>query len=98
MTVGAMPLQPVEFSAAEDRPQPRLDRMRGNGMVATVGRLRPCSLLDWKFTVLSHNAIRGGAGAAVLNGEFLAAQGKLVPPAVKPGAPTGAHDPVAVSA
>jgi aspartate-semialdehyde dehydrogenase len=67
------PLQPVEFSAADDRPQPRLDRMRGKGMAATVGRLRPCSLLDWKFTVLSHNTIRGGAGAAVLNGEFLAA-------------------------
>jgi aspartate-semialdehyde dehydrogenase len=97
-TLPTAPLQPVEFSAAEDRPQPRLDRMRGNGMATTVGRLRPCSLLDWKFTVLSHNTIRGGAGAAVLNGEFLAAQGKLVPPAVKPGAPSGAHDPVAVSA
>src|SRR6201996_2471072 len=61
-TLPTAPLQPVEFSAAEDRPQPRLDRMRGNGMAATVGRLRPCSLLDWKFTVLSHNTIRGGAG------------------------------------
>jgi aspartate-semialdehyde dehydrogenase len=79
------PSQPVEFSPAIDRPQPRLDRMRGRGMAATVGRLRPCSLLDWKFTVLSHNTIRGGAGAAVLNGEFLAAQGKL------------AHDAVAVT-
>src|SRR6202522_666422 len=92
------PIQPVEWSAADDRPQPRLDRMRGKGMAATVGRLRPCSLLDWKFTVLSHNTIRGGAGAAVLNGEFLAAQGKLVPPALKPGAPSGTPDHVAVSA
>ncbi len=73
------PVQPVEFSSADDRPQPRLDRMRGKGMGATVGRLRPCSLLDWKFTVLSHNTIRGGAGAAVLNGELLAALGKLAP-------------------
>jgi aspartate-semialdehyde dehydrogenase len=97
-TLPTAPLQPVEFSAAEDRPQPRLDRMRGNGMAATVGRLRPCSLLDWKFVVLSHNTIRGGAGAAVLNGEFLAAQGKLVPPARKPGVPSGTHDHVAVSA
>jgi aspartate-semialdehyde dehydrogenase len=88
------PLQPVEFNAAIDRPQPRLDRMRGKGMTATVGRLRPCSLLDWKFTVLSHNTIRGGAGAAVLNGEFLAALGKLTPG----GAKAGTHDPVAVSA
>src|SRR6202167_4862465 len=93
-TLPTAPLQPVEFSTAEDRPQPRLDRMRGNGMAATVGRLRPCSLLDWKFVVLSHITIRSGAGAAVLNGEFLAAQGKLVPSV----APSGAHDHVAVSA
>ncbi len=73
------PLQPVEYAAAEDRPQPRLDRMRGRGMTATVGRLRPCSLLNWKFTVLSHNTIRGAAGAALLNAELLASQGKLLP-------------------
>ncbi len=71
------PVQPVEFEPAQDRPQPRLDRMRGNGMAATVGRLRPCSLLDWKFVVLSHNTIRGAAGAAVLNAEILAALGKF---------------------
>ena len=73
------PVQPVEYAAAEDRPQPRLDRMRGNGMTATVGRLRPCSLLDWKFTVLSHNTIRGAAGAALLNAELLVSLGKLDP-------------------
>jgi aspartate-semialdehyde dehydrogenase len=79
---GAKPLptapdQPVEYDPAVDRPQPRLDRMRGNGMAATVGRLRECSLLDWKFVVLSHNTIRGAAGAAVLNAEVLALLGKL---------------------
>lgn len=73
------PEQPVEYNAAEDRPQPRLDRMSGRGMAATVGRLRPCSLLDWKFTVLSHNTIRGAAGAALLNAELLASQNKLSP-------------------
>jgi aspartate-semialdehyde dehydrogenase len=71
------PTQPVEFITAEDRPQPRLDRMRGAGMAATVGRLRPCSLLDWKFTVLSHNTIRGAAGAALLNAELLMQLDKL---------------------
>ena len=76
------PAQPVEFVTAEDRPQPRLDRMRGAGMSATVGRLRPCGLLDWKFTVLSHNTIRGAAGAAVLNAELLVSMGKLDPVAV----------------
>ncbi len=79
MNLPTAPTQPVEYNAAEDRPQPRLDRMRGRGMTATVGRLRPCSLLDWKFTVLSHNTIRGAAGAALLNAELLASQGKLLP-------------------
>ena len=73
------PEQPVEFDASVDRPQPRLDRMRGNGMATTVGRLRECSLLDWKFVLLSHNTIRGAAGAAVLNAEVLARLGKLDP-------------------
>jgi aspartate-semialdehyde dehydrogenase len=46
-------------------------------MAATVGRLRECNLLDWKFVVLSHNTIRGAAGAALLNAEVLARTGKL---------------------
>ncbi len=71
------PEQPVEYVDALDRPQPRLDVMRGNGMAATVGRLRPCTLFDWKFVTLSHNTIRGAAGAAVLNAEVLAMLGKL---------------------
>jgi aspartate-semialdehyde dehydrogenase len=71
------PDQPVEYDQSVDRPQPRLDRMRGSGMAATVGRLRECNLLDWKFVVLSHNTIRGAAGAAVLNAEVLARTGKL---------------------
>src|ERR1700677_3438161 len=71
------PDRPVEYDAGIDRPQPRLDRMRGNGMAVTVGRLRECNLLDWKFVVLSHNTIRGAAGAAVLNAEVLARTGKL---------------------
>ena len=73
------PVQPVEWIAAEDRPQPRLDKNRGNGMAASVGRLRPCGLLDWKFTVLSHNTIRGAAGAAIVNAELLLSLGKLEP-------------------
>ena len=77
------PAQPIEYMTEEDRPQPRLDRMRGvgraAGMPSVIGRLRPCTLLDWKFTVLSHNTIRGAAGAALLNAELLHSQGKLVP-------------------
>jgi len=73
------PYQPIEWTPQNDRPQPRLDRNRGNGMAVTAGRLRPCGVLDWKFTVLSHNTIRGAAGAAILNAELLASQGKLEP-------------------
>jgi aspartate-semialdehyde dehydrogenase len=71
------PEQPVEYFAASDRPQPRFDVDRGEGMTACVGRLRPCGVLDWKFTVLSHNTIRGAAGAALLNAELLKTQGYL---------------------
>jgi aspartate-semialdehyde dehydrogenase len=71
------PEQPVEWAPQQDRPQPRLDRNRGNGMAVTVGRLRPCGLLDWKFTALSHNTVRGAAGATILNAELLASLGKL---------------------
>jgi aspartate-semialdehyde dehydrogenase len=88
------PEHPVEFDAAVDRPQPRLDRMRGQGMAATVGRLRECPLLDWKFVVLSHNTIRGAAGAALLNAEILARTGRLD----KLGVPTGAVQGQAVLA
>jgi aspartate-semialdehyde dehydrogenase len=71
------PLFPVEYAPEDTRPQPRLDLMRGNGMSTTVGRLRPCTLFDWKFTLLSHNTIRGAAGAAILNAEILAVMGKF---------------------
>jgi aspartate-semialdehyde dehydrogenase len=73
------PEQPVEWNALNDRPQPRLDRNRGKGMAVTVGRLRPCGVLDWKFVLLSHNTVRGAAGATILNAEMLASLGKLEP-------------------
>ncbi|HUO27055.1 MAG TPA: aspartate-semialdehyde dehydrogenase [Candidatus Aquilonibacter sp.] len=71
------PERPVVYLGASDRPQPRFDVDLGAGMTAAVGRLRPCGVLDWKFTVLSHNTIRGAAGAAVLNAELLQAKGYL---------------------
>jgi aspartate-semialdehyde dehydrogenase len=69
---------PVRYLDAIDRPQPRFDVEFGGGMTTTVGRLRPCAVLDWKFTLLSHNTIRGAAGAALLNAELLKSQGYLV--------------------
>jgi len=60
-----------------DRPQPRLDRDTGRGMTTVVGRVRPDPLFHIKLIVLSHNMIHGAAGAAILNGELLVAQGCL---------------------
>jgi aspartate-semialdehyde dehydrogenase len=71
------PEQPVLYTTASDRPQPRFDVDLGGGMTTVVGRLRKCNVLDWKFTVLSHNTIRGAAGAALLNAELLKAKGYL---------------------
>ncbi|NLG28305.1 MAG: aspartate-semialdehyde dehydrogenase, partial [Chloroflexi bacterium] len=56
---------------------PVLDRNEGAGMAVTVGRVRPCQVFDWKFTVLSHNTVRGAAGGSVLNAEIMAAQGLI---------------------
>jgi aspartate-semialdehyde dehydrogenase len=71
------PAEPIVYIDNIDRPQPRLDRMLGHGMSVSTGRLRPCTLLDWKFVTLSHNTIRGAAGAALLNAELLAMLGKF---------------------
>jgi aspartate-semialdehyde dehydrogenase len=68
---------PVVVLDDPDRPQPRRDVNAGNGMAAVVGRVRECPLLDVKLTLLSHNLVRGAAGAAMLNAELLAARGFL---------------------
>ncbi|MDZ7637258.1 MAG: aspartate-semialdehyde dehydrogenase [Bryobacterales bacterium] len=71
------PKQPVLLTDAPDRPQPRRDAMAGDGMAVTVGRLRECTVFDYKFTALVHNTIRGAAGAAILNAELLLEEGYL---------------------
>lgn len=71
------PDNPLVYLEGLDRPQPTLDVNLGGGMSVSVGRLRPCNVLDWRFTVLSHNTIRGAAGAALLNAELLCAKGYL---------------------
>jgi aspartate-semialdehyde dehydrogenase len=71
------PRTPIVVRDEADRPQPKLDRDAGNGMTITIGRLMPDSVLDYRFVVLSHNTIRGAAGAAILNAELLIALGHL---------------------
>ncbi len=71
------PWRPVQYMEEPDRPQPRRDAERDRGMACFVGRLRPCPVLDWKFVALTHNTIRGAAGAAVLNAELMYSEGML---------------------
>lgn len=71
------PEKPVQYLPQIDRPQTRRDRNAGNGMSTSVGRLRECPLLGYKFAALSHNTIRGAAGCSILNAELLAASGYL---------------------
>ncbi|MEA2195818.1 MAG: aspartate-semialdehyde dehydrogenase [Solirubrobacteraceae bacterium] len=71
------PKRPIHFTEAADRPQPRKDAGLERGMATTVGRLRECSLFHWKFAALSHNVLRGAAGAALLNAELMQSEGLL---------------------
>jgi aspartate-semialdehyde dehydrogenase len=67
----------IEVREEADRPQPRLDRMAGKGMTTVVGRVRRDPIFDLKFVVLSHNTIRGAAGASIYNAELLVSEGLL---------------------
>jgi aspartate-semialdehyde dehydrogenase len=71
------PNPPIEVDQRADRPQPRLDLERGRGMAVTVGRVRPCPILDLRMVILGHNTIRGAAGQAVQIAELLVADGRL---------------------
>jgi aspartate-semialdehyde dehydrogenase len=71
--IKGLPTQPkesVHFMDEPDRPQPRLDRNRGNGMTVSVGRLRE----GIRFITMGHNTIRGAAGASVLNAELISSK------------------------
>jgi aspartate-semialdehyde dehydrogenase len=71
------PKQPIVYLTETNRPQPALDANRDGGMTVTVGRLRRCPVLDFKFVALGHNTIRGAAGAAILNAELMHREGLL---------------------
>jgi aspartate-semialdehyde dehydrogenase len=71
------PPRPIVYLQERNRPQPALDVNRGGGMTVSVGRLRACPVLDYKFVALGHNTIRGAAGAAILNAELMHREGIL---------------------
>lgn len=71
------PAQPIHLLEQNDRPQPRLDRNRDQGMATSIGRLRLCPIFDYKFVLLSHNTLRGAAGGSILVAELALAKGCL---------------------
>ena len=68
------PCPAIEVRPEPDRPQPRLDAERGDGMTVSVGRVRECPVFHVKFVALAHNVVRGAAGAAILNAELMVAE------------------------
>lgn len=71
------PEKPLMYLPQIDRPQVRRDRNAGRGMTTSLGRLRECPLLGYKFVALSHNTIRGAAGGSILNAELMAVEGYI---------------------
>lgn len=71
------PSHPLIVRSEENRPQPRLDRGAQQGMAVSVGRVQPCSVLDFRMVSLVHNTLRGAAGGALLNAELLVVEGYL---------------------
>jgi len=77
LNLPSAPQPPLVIRMEDNRPQPRLDRDAGKGMATSIGRLRPCSVMDVRFVALAHNTIRGAAGGSVLNAELMYVQGML---------------------
>lgn len=77
LNLPSAPQHPIVVREENDRPQARLDADTERGMATVIGRVRTCPVLQFKYTALSHNTIRGAAGAALLNAELMKAQGYL---------------------
>ncbi|MDP2301488.1 MAG: aspartate-semialdehyde dehydrogenase [Ignavibacteria bacterium] len=74
LNLPSAPIKPIHYFYDERFPQPRLHRNLDKGMAVSIGRLRECSIFDYKFSILSHNTIRGAAGGAILCAELLVAK------------------------
>lgn len=77
-----LPSAPERWIEVHDdpfRPQPRLDRDAGGGMVTSVGRVREDGVLEngFKYLLVSHNTKMGAARGAILVAELMRAQGLL---------------------
>jgi aspartate-semialdehyde dehydrogenase len=68
------PAAPIELCADPEGPSPGQHLNAAGGQAITVGRLRPCALNHWRFSLLVDNLERGAAGNAVLTAELLHAR------------------------
>jgi aspartate semialdehyde dehydrogenase (EC 1.2.1.11) len=73
-TLHSSPDQLIHVLEASNRPQPRLDSGRADGMAVVVGGVEETDG-GVQFDCLAHNTVRGAAGASVLNGELLVDNG-----------------------
>jgi aspartate-semialdehyde dehydrogenase len=71
------PMPAIDVMTEPNRPQPRLDADRGDGMAVCVGRVRSCPVFHVTFVAMAHNVVRGAAGAAILNAELMVAEGMV---------------------
>lgn len=71
------PQHTLIYRQEPNRPQTLLDRDAGHGMSVTLGRLRRCPILSYKFALLGHNTIRGAAGGSILNAEYCVSKGLI---------------------
>jgi aspartate-semialdehyde dehydrogenase len=74
--LSSSPERMIRVFEEPDRPQPRLDRMRDDGMSVSAGGIQDTST-GIQYNCLAHNTMRGAAGASVLNGELLLSEGYL---------------------
>ncbi len=77
LNLPSAPKSPIIVREEKDRPQPRFDRDEGKGMSIVVGRIRKDSVLTIKYLCLSHNTIRGAAGAGLLSAELANKKGYI---------------------
>jgi aspartate-semialdehyde dehydrogenase len=77
LSLPSAPEQVLIYRTEADRPQTLRDRDAGHGMTVTLGRLRRCPILGYKFVMLGHNTIRGAAGGSVLNAELCVHKGLI---------------------
>ncbi|MDF1838029.1 MAG: aspartate-semialdehyde dehydrogenase, partial [Planctomycetota bacterium] len=77
LNLPSAPAQPVQCHTDDMAPNPREFAPRNGGMTSHIGQLETCPILGHKFTLTTHNTLRGAAAGNLLIAELLAAKGML---------------------